>query len=214
MRTVHRFLCRTCGRCAAATLIGDDGGVSSQTERQAERAAEPEHLTEKRRGRENAADMVRSLGLVMVLVIGLWWLAQPGEQDEREIRVIDNSGSVAALLREAPGTPVPSTPAQWQPTVADGVVGGLRLGYVTPSEHYVEFVVSTGGDPEFLETITGKGTQVGTFDIGEVTWQQYSGEDRATSLVRVVGEATVVVGGLRETATFDELATLAQTVTR
>lgn len=172
-----------------------------------------EQVAPKKRGRENALDMVRSLGLVMILVIAAWWLAQPNDEDEQEIRVVDSSGSVASLLREAPGTPVPTTPAQWQPTVDAAQPGGLRLGYVTPTDQYVEFAVSTSGDPEFLETITGRGSEVGTFDIGDVTWRQFSGRAESTSLVRVVGDATVVVGGVRETATLDELRTLAETVT-
>lgn len=168
----------------------------------------------KKRGRESALDMVRSLGLVLIVVIAAWWLAQPNKEDKQEIRVIDSSASVQALLREAPGTPVPTTPVGWKPTVDDADAdNSLRLGYVTPDDQYLEYAVSTSSSPDFLADITGKGAKVGDFTIDGVTWEQYAAQGGdAVSLVRTVGSATVVVGGLRETSSLEDIRTLAATV--
>lgn len=166
----------------------------------------------KKRGRESALDMVRSLGLVLIIVIVVWWLAQPNKEDEQKIRVVDPGPSIQALLRQSPGTPVPTTPSGWQPTVTDGDADTLRLGYVVPGDLYAEYAVTLSSSPEFLSDITGRGTEVGTFDVNGVPWRQLTGKDDAISLVRKVGSATVVVGGVRETARLSDLRTLAATV--
>jgi hypothetical protein len=167
----------------------------------------------KKRGRENALDMVRSLGLVLIVVLFVWWLAQPNDEDTQTIRVIDPGPSISEVSRQAPGTPVPtSVPPGWQPTVSDGDLDGLRLGYVTPNDQYAEYAVSLTSAPGFLETVTGKGVEVGTFQIDGVPWRQFAGKDDSTSLVRTVGPATVVVGGVRETTTLEDLRALARVV--
>lgn len=173
-----------------------------------------EHVSPvKKRGRESVLDMFRSLGLVLIIVIVVWWLAKPNAEDEKKIRVVDPGPSIAALLREAPGTPVPTAlPAGWQPTVTDGDADTLRLGYVVPGNQYVEYAVSLAGSPQFLADLTGNGTEVGTFDVDGVSWRQLSGKGQAISLVRTVGSRTVVVGGVRETAKLSDLRTLAAVV--
>ncbi len=162
----------------------------------------------KQRGRETAGDMIRSLGLILIFVVTLWWLAQPPDSDEAAIRVVDPSRDVAALQQRAPGVPVPrGLPPQWRPTSSTLEPSGLRIGYVTPLDQYAEYAVSDR--PEFLGDITGQGREVGAQQIGGETWRQYvDGEDH-TTLVRSVAGRTVIVGGLRESTTLDELRTLA-----
>lgn len=173
----------------------------------------PAPAPKKKRGRESVTDMVRSLGLVLVVVIAAWWLAQPPDSDEQSIRVVDTSRDIAQLQRETPGVPVPTVlPAGWRSTVNEGLPGGLRLGYVTPGEQYVEYAVSVSSPPTFLSDITGRGTEVGVFDVGAVTWRQFQNDDGATTLVRTVGASTVAVGGVRETTSLDELRALAASI--
>lgn len=169
--------------------------------------------TEKKRGRETAADMVRSLGLVMVLVVVIWFLAQPPDSDEKTIRVVDPAGSIAAFTADVPGVPVPGgLPDTWRPTSSTLVPEptGLRVGYVTPSGAYAEYAASTAPRAEYLSEITGeKAQRLGPVDVGGVTYEQYADPDGSISLVRQAGAVTVVVGTLRASAPLDELRTLA-----
>ena len=152
--------------------------------------------------------MIRSIGLVMLLVVPLWFLGQPPDSDEQVIRVVDPAADVAQLQRIAPGVPVPrGLPASWRPTSSTLDPAGLRIGYVTPSEQYAEYATSDRAD--FLPDITGRGTQVGTQEVAGVVWRQFADAADHTTLVREVAGRTVVVGGVRESTSLEELRALA-----
>ena len=53
-------------------------------------------VVRKKRGRESAGDMLRSLGVVLVLVVLMWFLAQPPDSDEQRVRVVDPTTDVAS----------------------------------------------------------------------------------------------------------------------
>lgn len=166
-----------------------------------------------KRGRETAADMIRSLGLVLLIVVPLWFLAQPPSSDEQTLRVVDPTPDVTAFRAAAPGVPVPtSLPEGWRPTSSTLQPSGLRIGYVTPAGEYAEYVASTRPEPEFLPDATGEARQVGELPVAGLVWRQLSDGDGHTSLVRSAGGGTVLVGGLRETATLAELRVLAGAV--
>jgi len=162
----------------------------------------------KKRGRETALDMVRSLAIVFLLVIPLWFFGQSSPQDSKRIRPVDPAGALKDFVTDT-GGPVPSTPNGWVVNVRAYDGGVVRVGYVL-GEHYTEFAGAVG--TSFLEDATGKARQVGTVDVGGLTWLDYRSADGHESLVRTVGRATVLVGGVREDATQDELKTLAATV--
>jgi hypothetical protein len=165
----------------------------------------------KKRGRETAADMIRSMGLILLIVIPVWYLAQPPDSDEAEIRVVDPTSDVASYVQAVPGVPTPGgLPPQWRPTSSTLEPGALRIGYVTPASEYAEYASST--DAAFLGDISGQGSQVGTVDVGGVVWRDFRDDEDHQTLVREVAGATVVVGGLRETASPEELRDLAAAV--
>lgn len=170
----------------------------------------------KKRGRESAADMVRSLGIVMVLVLLAFWLAQPPESDKKEVRPIDPATEIASFVRAVPSAVVPGTlPAEWQPTVAayDSAPDRLRVGYYTPRKQYAEYHASAGDREDFLLDAAGRTSERGTVVVAGTTWQQVETEDRVLSLVRTAGSLTVVVGGIRSTTDLDELRVLAGSLT-
>ena len=171
--------------------------------------AQNEVTAKKRRGRETATDMVRSLGLVLVGVVVVWYLAQPPDSDEQAVRVVDPAPDIAMLLEAAPEVPVPrDLPLGWRPTSSTLEPQDYRMGLVTPSDEYAEYAASSR--PEFVAEITGSAPEVGTLPAGGRTWRLHDdGEDR-TTLVRAAGGRTVAVGGLRETTTLDELLALAE----
>ena len=167
----------------------------------------------RKRGRETAGDMLRSMGLILLIVIPVWYLAQPPDSDEQAIRVVDPTADIRSYQQAAPGVPAPTgLAADWRSTSSTLEPGRLRIGYVTPDDEYAEYASSTGPADTFLPDISGQAQQVGTFDVGGVTWRQLRDRDDHTSLVREVAGATVVVGGVRETTTLEELRTLAASV--
>jgi len=162
----------------------------------------------RKRGRETAGDMLRSLGLVLLIVVALWFLAQPPDSDEQTVRTVDPTSDIASLQQAAPGVPAPQgLPAQWQATSSTLDPEGLRVGYVTPQGQYAEYATSTA--PDFLVEISGGGPEVGTVDVDGVSWRQVQDSEDHTTLVRDVAGRPVAVGGVRETATLDELRALA-----
>jgi hypothetical protein len=168
-------------------------------------------VAKKDRKKQSVGDMVRSLGLVLLIVVFVFFLARPPAGDAKKIRVVDPTGDVQAFSQAAPGGAVPRTmPATWRSTVSkyDPDIRQLRVGWVTPANHYAEYAAVVHAAPVFVSDITGQATQLGPVDIGGVTWQQYR-RDRAISLVREYGATTVVLGTLRDTATLDELRLLA-----
>ena len=170
----------------------------------------------KKRGRETAGDMVRSLGLVMLMVVGIWWLAQPPDSDEKRLRVVDPASSVSSFAAAQPTVPVPGAlPDRWRPNVA--TVGAepdtLRVGWVTPSEEYAEYAASSAPADEFVAAVTGpKAQRLEPVLVAGAPWDSYRDEDGSLSLVRSYGAVTVVVGTARATASVDELRVLAESL--
>ena len=56
----------------------------------------------RKRGREAAGDMVRSLGIVLAIVLFVWFFARPPHSDEKKIRVVDPTSDVQAFSSAAP----------------------------------------------------------------------------------------------------------------
>lgn len=155
--------------------------------------------------------MVRSLGLVLGIVVVAFFLAQPPRSDAKRIRVVDPSSDASAFAQAVPGGPVPkAAPAGWTSTVSvyDPDSRLLRIGWVTPAEHYVEYAAQPRPTSAFVGDITGHAPKVGTLQIGDGSWTQYR-QDGVISLVRQYGDTTVVLGTLRDTGTLDELRVLA-----
>lgn len=164
-----------------------------------------------KRGRESAGDMVRSLGLVLIIVGVVFFLAQPPHSDAKKIRVIDPSSDVQAFSAAVPGGAVPHVlPAGWRSTVStyDRDTGVLRIGWVTPKGAYAEYAASGRPGAAFVPDLTGRAPRGRSVDINGALWTEYRA-DAATSLVRTYGTSVVVLGTLRDTASLDELRVLA-----
>ena len=195
---------RSAARAAAAPGVSDTGTVASDVQ---ERPAP----AKKKRGRETAGDMLRSLGVVMVLVVTMWFLAQPPDSDEAELRTVDPSRDVASFTDDVPSAPVPTgLPERWRTTSSTLDADGLRIGYVTPDGEYAEYAASTLPAEEFLPDVTGDGARpLEPVQVGGEAWEQYREGDGSVSLVRSYGDVLVVVGSTRATADVAELEVLA-----
>jgi len=155
--------------------------------------------------------MIRSLALVLGIVVVVFFLAQAPRSDKKSLRVVDPASDVQAFSAKAPGGAVPhAMPAGWRSTVSsyDEDTGQLRIGWVTPKNHYAEYAAQPAPTGGFLPDITDRATRTGTLDVDGVTWTEYRKDD-AISLVRSYGSTLVVLGTLRDTASLDELRVLA-----
>ena len=171
----------------------------------------------KKHGRETATDMIRSLGLVLLIIVPMWWLAQSPQAEER-VRRVDPATEVLSFTRALPLAPVPGPmPQEWVPTVASYTAGPdrLRVGYVISTggnERYAEFNAVGGGGQVVVDELTGGRPAEGSVDVNGEPWSSYRDAEGRLSLVRQLGPATVVVGGPRSTATPEELRLLAASV--
>ena len=168
-----------------------------------------------KRGRETTLDMVRSLGLVMIIVVVVWFFAQPPSSDEQGIRVVDPSADLTAFSRDQPDVPVPAAlPDRWRPTSSTYATGEqlLRVGYVTPSDTYAEYAAVAGPVVEVRDAYTGDGVLREEVLVDGEVWELYEDEDGSLSLVRTYGEITVVVGTLRSSAGLGDLDALVRSL--
>ncbi|MBK5305947.1 MAG: DUF4245 domain-containing protein [Frankiaceae bacterium] len=168
-------------------------------------------MAKKQRGRESAGDMVRSLGLVLLMVGAVFFFARAPSSDEKSIRVVDSTDAIQAFATAVPGSVVPrDLPRGWRTTVSeyDARSGLLRVGWVTPKGEYAEYAAASKPTETFLTDITAGAPRAGTVDIEGSAWTEYR-QDKAISLVRSYGATTVVLGTLRDTADLAELRVLA-----
>jgi hypothetical protein len=172
----------------------------------------------RKRGRETATDMVRSLGLVFLVVLPIWFFAQAPPSDEAELREVDPTRSITAYAADRPQVPVPGAlPAGWRATSATyaGGTSELRVGWVTPAQQYAEFSASDAEREEFLEQTVGEDVeQLAPVTVSGEQWQQLREADGSLSLTRSYGATTVVVGTKRATAGLAELEVLLRALSR
>lgn len=167
----------------------------------------------KRRGHEGASDMVRSLGVVLLLVVTMWFFGQASPSDRHPVRAVDPTSQFLDFSRAHAGVPVPTAiPAGWTPNIAmyDATTQLLRVGYVINKDAFTEFAAGTG--PGFVADQTAHAAPVGSVDVAGAAWQELRTADGHESLVRVVNGVTLIVGGVREKASLAQLEQLAAEV--
>lgn len=162
------------------------------------------------RGFETVGDMVRSLGLVLVLV-ALFMLGLPRPHREA-VTVVDYSLELAQARRAAPYpvlAPSGLSP-RWRATSVrlSGEGGATRwhLGFVTPDDEYAALEQSNeGGD--FEARMTAAGAPDGTSSVAGRGWERRlrTSKEQRSLVLRSGGVVTIVTG----TASYAELEALA-----
>jgi hypothetical protein len=168
--------------------------------------------------RKSFADMVRSLGLMAVIVaallfIGARYLIMPGSAERPP------AADYTSVLQDFPrvtGAPVlapGSLPTTWRANAArlTGPAAGamqLHIGWAVPGSRYAGLDEATGSPAALISSVLGgRGQQVsGTATIDGVVWQQRTSSLGERAYSRQVGTVTVVVTG---NATDPELRLLA-----
>jgi len=157
--------------------------------------------------KKSFADMVRSLGLMAVIVaallfIGARYLILPGSAERPP--AADYSGVVQVFPREA-GAPVlapTALPADWRANAArltapaTGVTQ-LHIGWAVPGGRYAGLDEATGASTALIAAVLGAAgnTVRGTTTIGAAVWQQRTSSLGERAYSRQVGSVTVVVTG-------------------
>ena len=214
---------RSAGRCGTMGRVTTSAPPPTLPDEPAESAEAPEQEApagKRRRGLETVRDMVLSMGLVGVVVLGVFWtVAWQRPEVQGPVRA---SVDVAQVFRDVevsdPFTVLEPTglSQEWTPTsawfepagVASAIDGGvLHVGYVTPDGSYAEVRQTDGeqkqavaewvDDAEPIDTVTVAGTR---WDIVE------SPESGKQGLVATVNGTTVVVTGKAELNELQELA--------
>lgn len=172
------------------------------------------------RGRAVGMDMIRSMGLVALVLLAILWVQLPDTPDP--VKPVDWR-PVATAAAATTGYPVLAPPASWAWTATsarvepqpDGTVV-WRAGFLTPSGEYAA-VLQRGPFPEqaarardeWIQAETRNGQLDGATEAGGRTWQRQVGDptpDERRALVALSeGTATVVTGS----ASWSELEKLA-----
>jgi Protein of unknown function (DUF4245) len=168
--------------------------------------------TDKKRGTEVVSDMLRSLAVVGVIIVPLWFIIP--HHTKQHVTVIDYSTALSETRRVSahPVLAPQGLPSAWRATSVSSSGGSgkpvvFHLGFVTPAGDYAAVEESDGPSAAYLVTLEGKAPRTLTpVRVGAVAWRQLQGADGRIALVSTSSPMTVVVKG---TAHLPELATLA-----
>jgi len=167
-------------------------------------------------GKMSAANMLRSLLPLIVMVLALAYFCSP--QDGDPVVEIDPTNSInyAASLSEAQLL-VPDLPQSWRATSVD-VVGPadsqpgpvtLTIGYVTPDQEFARYVVSNDPDSELIAELLTDAETAGQPSWDGKPWDGFLTSRDERLYLRSDGDLQIVVTG---SATEDELRTLAESL--
>ncbi len=168
------------------------------------------------RGGGTAADMVRSL-LVIGVLVAIVVLAVPRPQGR-----IEQPVDVAAAAEEARALGLevgePEVPEGWRPNTASfepDPVEGLptwSVGYLLPEQTFAGVRATRGATPAWVDGVTGRGRPPedgpAEREVAGETWQVLASDQgaRRRSLVLVDGQQTTVVTGTAPDADLEALA--------
>lgn len=169
-----------------------------------------------RASRLTAVNMVRSLApllLIVLLLVG-WNALREGRTDP--VHEIDPTSTIhlaatrASYQLEAPA----GLPEGYRPTSARTDAGAARkgapvtleIGYVSPKQQFVGFVISDDADADALTSVLDGAQRQGTADIDGATWTRSRTERGETALSRRSGDVTVLVTGSAGEAELETVA--------
>lgn len=182
---------------ADGTGVGDDGVMST--------TAPPTRRRRPASGRRGgASDLVRSLAVIAVVLIGIVVFVQAEDKPASTVRAVDYTVPVTVLRGAAPWPVfVPATPpAGWEAnhvrthvaTAADPSYL-LDLGFYVPAAKAYAAVEQSDVAGWVTTQLGTTARQTGTTVVGGETWQTWTSSAGQAALVRTVGKSTLVVDG-------------------
>jgi Protein of unknown function (DUF4245) len=171
----------------------------------------------RQRGRQTVLDMVRSLGLVLVVVavvVGLTIRTRG-----HSVNVVDYRSVLAEAVVGAPYELVAPVglPSGWRPTSVyfdpAGTAGragvtSWHVGFVSPKDQYAAFEQTNEPAADMLSSVLlGPVLDSTTSLVDGVTWQRWDdARSNRRAIVRTQRGVTVVVDGSADWAELDQLA--------
>jgi hypothetical protein len=169
-----------------------------------------------KRGRENASDMVRSLGLIAV-VIAVTLIFDPGlihPSKSQRVQAVDYSDYVSGFHQVTGKTALTPTslPTGWQANA--GALSGpataehLHIGFATPGAKYAGLEESVENMTAFARSVLGtRGAAVtGRAPIAGTSWQTRTSSRGEYSLTTTIRGIAVIVTGSASNAQLQTLA--------
>ena len=196
-------------------------GPTSERPQSTEDAAPAPSPALQRAARMNAANMVRSLlPLVLIVLAIVWWTNFRQGPDVQPVRTIDPTSTIdLAVARASYPVVVPQglgdgyRPTSARTDAGDAMEAGdpvtLEIGYVTPSDEFAGFVVSDDRRAEPMAAVLDGSQEEGSVDVDGRTWTRSTTEKGETVLFREDGGVIVAVSG---SAAEKELETVAGAV--
>lgn len=196
-------------------VVGDHRGVS--TEQTPPEPTAPPQRSHYAMG--TAANMVRSLLVILAIVIGLVLIIPRTSSDNRP-PVEVHPAAVAAERDVKWGLSEPTgLPAGWKATSVRFVTSTDKLrtwhvGYLTPDENYVALEQTKGATDEWVAAQTQRAKRTGERQAAGRTWATY---DRDSKVQRSLLDRPEAADGLTTlvtgTGTWEELAVFAEHLT-
>ena len=182
--------------------------------------AVPPSPAQERAAKFTAANMVRSLLPLTVIVLALVGLVTLRQDPEDPIRTVETQSStqLAAARASYPLLVPQDLPDGWRATsirtdagsaTEEGDPVTLQIGWYTPGEEYAGYVVSDDSRADDLRAVLDGATEGGTVQIGGRSWTELTTARDETAFRLDVDGVTAVVTG---SASDDELRTLAAAV--
>jgi hypothetical protein len=179
-------------------------------------ATRPTRIAVPKRGSETALDMVRSLGLIVVIVavtlIFVPGLIHPGSSERA--KPIDYSDFVSGFHQVTGRTALTpgSLPAGWAANAGDltgpAAAEHLHIGFAVPGSEYAGLEESVAPAATFARSVLGDSgaIPIGPVTVGGASWAVSTSSRGEYSLRRTVRGVTVIVTG---SASAQQLQTLA-----
>ncbi|MFB6564407.1 DUF4245 domain-containing protein [Streptomyces sp. NPDC056400] len=162
------------------------------------------------KGKQTVWDMVRSLGVIGIVVAGIY-LFVPHDEEADPTRTVDYRVETLTARRAAPypvAAPV-GLPEQWRATSVTYErknASAWHLGFLDPERQYAAVEQSTDTSAKYLVEVTQHATATGqTQQVGDLAWERWDGEKYDALVRQEQGYVTVVTG----TASFEQLGALA-----
>jgi hypothetical protein len=183
-----------------------------------EQTTSPEEATPamRRAARMSAANMLRSLGPLVLLCLAIVAFTNLRQHPEERVQTVDPASTLQLAAARA-GYPVqaPTGLARgYQTTSARTNAGNARpggpvtleIGYLTPSQQYAGFVESDDPGAQPVQDVLAGATPHGSVDIAGAAWTRSTTKRGETALSRTAGRVTLLVTG---SASENELETVA-----
>ncbi|MFT4189324.1 MAG: DUF4245 domain-containing protein [Aeromicrobium sp.] len=153
----------------------------------------------KQRGNPSLGDILRSVGVLSLIVLGLWafglLLTHTPDDPVRDVdyaTTADSARDAATYPLLAPG----ELPEGWRVNAArfePGEGQAWHLGVLTDDDRYIGLEQEKRSAAEMVAEHAAGAKEAGAVEADGVAWQRYDGPDERITLVSEAAEATTLV---------------------